>query len=284
MLATLAVAVGALSVAGAVATSPSVSPGTAAAVEHSERSLARLDTSIEASEQPAAAQEPAPAEGANTVAAPEVAPQGAVEARLAGSVKAIDSANPITDPAWFTQAYADGFRLYVMHSVMWDSCTAWDRTVPQLKMALDAGLMIAVYTRDPRCWEAGIAATGPYANRLQFFALDVENGGVPVTRAMVDGVASTGVRPIIYSGSGMWDGLQGATAGSFSDVPLWDTDTSVFPFAGWEPDHLAPAPVAYGGWNAPGTMRIANQQQFEFSYNGVAIDLNSFDASFLTVP
>ncbi|WP_427016244.1 hypothetical protein ACQCSX_15950 [Pseudarthrobacter sp. P1] len=280
---------GAFSVAGAVATSPSVAPGTASAVAPLDRSLAGIATAVP---QPAA---PAEMDGAATVdettpaapasiAAPQLAAQGTVDTTLSGSVKAIDSANPITDPAWFAQAYADGFRLYVMHAVMWDSCTPWERTAPQLKMALDAGLKIAIYTRDPRCWQAGIDAAGPYASRLQFFALDVENGGVPVTRAMVDGVAATGVRPIIYSGSGMWDGLQGATANSFSDVPLWDTDTSVFPFTGWQPDHLSPAPVAYGGWNAPGTMRIASQQLFEFNYHGVAIDLNSFDAGFLTVP
>ena len=241
----------------------------------------------------AAVEEPIPAGPAAELAAqgavetgpaPELEVQGAVETELAASVKAIDSANIITDPAWFTQAYADGFRLYVMHSTMWESCTPWEHTLPQLEMALDAGLKIAVYTRDPRCWEAGIAAAGPFVNRLQFFALDVEDGGVPVTREMVDGVAATGVRPVIYTGSGMWGGLQGATADSFSDVPLWDTDTSVFPFESWHPDHLAPAPLPYSGWNTPGTMRIASQQQFEFNYNGVAIDLNSFDAGFLTVP
>ncbi len=228
--------------------------------------------------------EPIPADPA-----PQLAAQGTVDSELTGSeltgsVKAIDSANIITDPAWFTQAYADGFRLYVMHSTMWESCTPWEHTLPQLEMALDAGLKIAVYTRDPNCWQAGIAAAGPYANRLQFFALDVEDGGVPVTREMVDGVAATGVRPVIYTGSGMWGGLQGATADSFSDVPLWDTDTSAFAFDSWQPDHLAPVPLPYGGWNTSGTMRIASQQQFEFNYNGVAIDLNSFDASFLTVP
>ncbi|WP_427016245.1 hypothetical protein ACQCSX_15955 [Pseudarthrobacter sp. P1] len=200
------------------------------------------------------------------------------------SVKAVDSANAITDPGWFTRAYADGFRLYVAQSTQWTSCAPWDHLQPQLKMALDAGLKIAVYTRDPRCWQAGIAAAGPYASRLQFFALDVETGGVAVTRGMVDGVAATGVRPVIYTGATMWPTLQGASANSFPDIPLWDTDTSVFPFSGWAPDYLAPTPIPYGGWNTPTTMRIASQQQFEFNYNGVAVDLNSFDVSFLKVP
>ncbi|ALV47132.1 hypothetical protein MB46_18200 [Arthrobacter alpinus] len=285
LLATLSVAMGVFLVAGAAATTPKLATASAPAAAPVDPIQASMDTTTQPSPTAqtatpeAAVKETAPSDPATQLAA-----QGSVDSELAGSVKAIDSANIITDPAWFTKAYADGFRLYVMHSTMWDSCTQWEHTLPQLEMALDAGLKIAVYTRDPNCWEAGIAAAGPYVNRLQFFALDVEDGGVPVTRAMVDGVAATGVRPVIYTGSGMWGGLQGATADSFSDVPLWDTDTSAFPFESWQPDHLAPAPLPYGGWNTPGTMRIASQQQFEFNYNGVAIDLNSFDASFLTVP
>lgn len=272
-------------VAGAAAPSPNAATGPAAPAAPVDR----IPGSMDSATQPAPTAQAATPEAAvnQTIPAepaPQLAAQGTVDTELAGSVKAIDSANIITDPVWFTRAYADGFRLYVMHSTTWDSCTPWEHTLPQLQMALDAGLKIAVYARDPSCWQAGIAAAGPYINRLQFFALDVEDGGVPVTREMVDGVAATGVRPVIYSGSGMWDGIQGATANSFADVPLWDTDTSVFPFDGWQPDHLEPAPLPYGGWNTPGTMRIASQQQFEFNYNGVAIDLNSFDASFLTVP
>jgi hypothetical protein len=126
------------------------------------------------------------------------------------SVKVLDSANTINDPAWFTKAYAAGFRLYVMHSTAWGTCTPWYNTMHQLQMALDAGLKIAVYTRDPNCWQGGIdAAFDPISGvdlrpKLQFFALDVETGGPVVTRAMVDGVKAKGVRPVIYTGSGMW--------------------------------------------------------------------------------
>jgi len=200
------------------------------------------------------------------------------------SVKVIDSANTINDPAWFTQAYADGFRLYVMHSTAWGTCTPWYNTQAQLGMALDAGLKIAVYTRDPNCWNAGILATGPYQDKLQFFALDSESDpGVPVTREMVDGVKAMNVRPVIYTGSGMWNGIQGATANDFADIPLWDTNTSAFDYTAWQANYLAPAPFAYGGWNTPTTMRVGVQQQFEYDLNGVKVDLNSFDASFLTV-
>ena len=221
--------------------------------------------------QPAAAPTPAV-----VVPQPAPAPQDA----QGGSVKVLDTTAAITDPNWFRQAYAEGFRLYVMHSTAWGTCTPWQQTQAQLKMALDAGLKIAVYTRDASCWENGIKAAGPYMSQLQFFALDIEPGGSLVTRAMVDGVRSLGVRPVIYSGSGMWPGLMGNST-AFSDVPLWDTDTSNLNYSSWTANYLAPAPVQYGGWNTASTMRVGIQQKFEHTLNGINVDLNSFNASFL---
>ena len=196
------------------------------------------------------------------------------------SVKVVDTTAAISDPAWFKKAYDAGVRLYVMHSTVWGTCDPWSRTQAQLKMALDAGLKIAVYTRDASCWKGGIDAAGPYASQLQFFALDVEPGSPVVTRAMVDGVRSMGVRPVIYSGSGMWPQLM-SNSTAFSDVPLWDTNTSNLNYSTWTADYLAPSPVQYGGWNTAGTMRIGIQQKFEHSLDGVPVDLNSFSASFL---
>jgi hypothetical protein len=51
-------------------------------------------------------------------------------------------------------------------------------------------------------------------------------------------------------------------------------------YATWTADILSPAPVPYGGWNTPSTMRIGVQQHFG-RWNGVNVDLNSFDVSFL---
>lgn len=199
-----------------------------------------------------------------------------------GSVRAIDSANTISDPNWFKAAYDDGVRLYVIHSTAWDTCTPWQTTQQQLKMALEAGLKVAAYTRDPRCWHEGILAAGPYVKDLQFFALDIETDpGVSVSRVMVDGVKHMGVRPVIYSGSEMWNDVQHGSTEDFSDVPLWDTNTTSFDYASWQANYLSPAPVQYGGWNTSATMRIGVQQQFEHSLNGVKVDLNSFNASFL---
>jgi hypothetical protein len=196
------------------------------------------------------------------------------------SVKVLDTANTITDPNWFVKAYQAGFRLYVMHSTAWGTCDPWSRTQAQLKMALDAGLKIAVYTRDPNCWQGGINAAGPYTSQLQFFALDVETGGPQVTRAMVDGVKGMGVRPIIYSGSGMWPQLMNNST-AFSDVPLWDTNTHNINYNTWTANYLSPTPVQYGGWNTPATMRVGVQQKFNQSLNGVLVDLDSFNATFL---
>jgi hypothetical protein len=204
-------------------------------------------------------------------------------AQATNAVKAFDTTATITDPAWFAGMVRRGFGLYIMHSTWWGTCNPWPYTVPQLKMALDAGLKIAVYTRDPRCWRQGIEATGPYARQLQFFALDIETDpGIQVTQEMVDGVASIGVRPVIYSGSGMWPGIMGPNATSFSNVPLWDTDTSTPPSPdAWAPSLFSPAPVPYGGWNTQSTMRKGIQQAFEVPIDGVHVDLSSFDSSFL---
>jgi hypothetical protein len=202
--------------------------------------------------------------------------------QMTRSVKAIDSANIVNDQAWFDQAYADGVRLYVMHSVLWDSCEPWPKTEPQLAMAVKAGLKIAVYTRNPACWENGILAAGAYRSKLQFFAIDIETDpGVPATLAMVAGIKAMGVRPVIYSGSGMWDNVMGESADKFSGIPLWDCDAQSHAHSEWKGNVLFPPPVRYGGWNTASNMRIGVQQRFEYSMNGVAVDLNSFDESFL---
>ncbi|MDY7541926.1 hypothetical protein [Cryobacterium sp. 5B3] len=207
-------------------------------------------------------------------------PDGAAEASDIPSVKAIDSDQVITDPAWFAAAYAEGFRLYILATTNWGTCTPAAHTQPQLQMALDAGLKVAAYTRDPACWQAGIAATGPYSTVLQFFALDIETGSPPLTRDMITGVQDLGVRPVIYSGAAMWPLLMGDTT-EFSDVALWDTAAGPLDFPSWTPDVLAPEPVPYGGWNDSGNLRIGVQQEFERTLNGVRVDLNSFDAAFL---
>lgn len=204
--------------------------------------------------------------------------------RTASSVAAFDTTATIFGTAWFRSMYERGFRLYVMHSTAWASCLPWSQTQAQLGAALSVGLKIAVYTRDLRCFQGGIEAAGPYTSQLQFFALDVETDpGISVTRALVNGVTALGVRPVIYTGSGMWSQVQGGNAASFADVPLWDTAASgnVRPST-WKPSLVAPAPVAYGGWNTPANPRVMVQQALNVSVNGVVVDLDSVSAAFLT--
>jgi hypothetical protein len=202
-------------------------------------------------------------------------------------IKALDSDNPISDPGWFVQAFEAGFRLYILNSTEFGTCTPLARTQAQLAMALDAGLAIAAYTRDPSCWREGITATGSFRTRLQFFALDIETGGPPLTRDMVTGVQSAGVRPVVYSGTVMWQEIMGAGNAEFSDVALWDAvpappgSTAVPGLPDDPADLLSPAPVPFGGWNETENLRVGVQQHFERVFNGVNIDVDTFAKSFL---
>ncbi len=197
------------------------------------------------------------------------------------SIKAFDSANIITDPVWFKKAYDSGLRLYIANVTDWGTCNQSAQAKTQIKAALDAGLKVAAYTRDPGCWENGIKAAGEYKTKLQFFALDVELSGKPATREMVNGIKAQGIRPIAYTSKTSWTGVQGNTVNSFTDIPLWDVSTSNISFANWTPNYMSPAPVAYGGWNVKGNMRVGVQQQFDYLLNGISINLNSFDQTYI---
>jgi hypothetical protein len=198
------------------------------------------------------------------------------------SVKALDTANIIPSAQWFKDRYAEGFRLYAMHATEWGTCRPWTNTQRYLQWALDAGIKIAIYTRDPRCWSGGIDAAGGLASRLQFFALDVEiDPGLRVTQAMVAGVRARGIRPVIYSGWGMWSSVMGGNVTAFGGVPLWDTNARNVNLSTWAPNINAPTPVAFGGWNIPTNPRVIVQQAFEVNIGGVKVDINSVRADFL---
>ena len=183
-----------------------------------------------------------------------------------GDVKAFDT-RWTASPQWYQDAYADGYRLAVLSTNVWDQNAPSPQAAEQLGYALDAGLRIAAYTRNPRWYQAGIEACGPHTGQLSFFCLDVEiDPGVPVTHAMVDGVRSMGVSPLIYSSSGMWPHVMGNDT-SFADLPLWDAA------------HGNPNWTPYGGW----TGRVGVQTTEEAVFNGVAINLSSFSAGFLGV-
>jgi hypothetical protein len=196
---------------------------------------------------------------------------GACHAATGATVKAFDKAfhDDGASPAWYRDAYAAGYRLMVLSSNIWGRNVPWAGAPGQLGLALDAGLKIAAYTRNPNWWRVGIEACAPYIGQLQFFCLDIEiDPGIPVTRTMVDGVRAMGVRPVIYSGSGMWPKIMSNDT-SFADLPLWDAA------------HGSPGPVPYGGWNTPDNMRVGVQQTEGAYFNGVEINISSFSAGFL---
>jgi len=196
------------------------------------------------------------------------------------SLQGIDSAQTIESQAWFHHAYADGVRLYVIHATKWGTCEPWPNTEKQLAMALRAGMKIAAYTRDPRCWRNGILAAGSYRNQLQFFAIDVETDpGLPVTADIVTGIKAMGVRPVVYSGSSMWRSVMGESA-EFAELPLWDASATAMAPKKTAGNLLAPHPVQYGGWNTASNMRVGVQQAFEYTLHGVKVDLNSFSSAF----
>ncbi|PND58486.1 hypothetical protein CRM90_07590 [Mycobacterium sp. ENV421] len=201
-------------------------------------------------------------------------------------IKGIDTAKRV-DAAWFAAAYNDGFRLYVASTTTVDHWppgqrTPWEAAPEQMKMALDAGFMIAAYSRDPALWQVGIDAAAPYVDQLQFFAFDIEDSGSQLTRAMVDGVASTGVRPVVYTFRKRWRQIMGGDVTEFADLPLWEAG----PIAGWTPDRPAdlakPTPIPFGGWNTPDNPRIGVQQGQNVILHGVKLDTNTFNASFFS--
>lgn len=212
------------------------------------------------------------------------AEQSATPAPVAAhpSIKAFDSATTITDSAWFVKSYSAGLRLYVANVTEWGTCTQLPNAQAELSAAIAAGLKVAAYSRDPSCWAEAIKATGLYKDQLQFFALDVDASGPAITRAMVNGIKATGVRPIVYTSASTWTGAQGSTAGAFNDLPLWDTSLVSISIGSWQPDYVTPVPVAYSGWNTAANMRIGVQQAIGYLLNGVNVNLNSFDATYLS--
>ena len=150
-----------------------------------------------------------------------------------------------------------------------------------MKMALDAGLMIAAYSRDPFLWQMAIEACAPHVDQLQFFAFDIEDPDSKLTQEMVDGVRATGVRPLVYSAAWCWSDVMGGDVTAFSNLPLWDAHTD----PGWTPDSPAdvsrPTPVPFGGWNTPTNRRVGVQQAKEITFDGMVVDVNSFSSDFL---
>lgn len=211
------------------------------------------------------------------------------------AVRAVDTDQENIPQAWFNARAAEGVNLFITAGTPWSTAGTETVNTPrtaireQFRMALAAGLKIGLYTRNPDHYNAGLDAAGEYITQLQFFAVDVEpDPGRPVTQEQIDGILARGVRPIVYAGSGFWASVQGSNTTAFSQYPLWDTDArDTFDVAGWKANGanlVSPPPVAYGGWNGPNysNLRVGVQQIFDYMLDGVKVDLNSFNADFLT--
>jgi hypothetical protein len=209
---------------------------------------------------------------------------GQALAQTGASVKAFDTTETAA-ASWFADVYQAGYRLYIASTTNVDRTgqdTPWAQAAAQLKLALDAGLMVAAYSRNPTLWASAIHACSPYQDKLQFFCLDIETDpGVPVTQAMVQGVTNLGVRPLIYTGSNIWGQVMGGNVTTFSNLPLWDINATENMRANFTPDVNSPPPVEYAGWNTPTNPRVGVQQGVDTNLSGVTVDVSSFNSAFL---
>lgn len=201
------------------------------------------------------------------------------------------------DPSLATlqQIHADGYQLFAYDASTWGSGStgvASCQYIPDenrvFDRALQAGLKVGIYTRNPICWQTVInhLKTDTNWSKIQFFVLDVEpaSDGLPgstVTRAEVNGVVAAGIRPVVYSSYWMWQEQMGSST-AFSDVPLWDAvdDGNVQP-ATFTPSLTAPAFTPYGGWSAATLRQDYNDATYGVTLDTVPADLDSVAASFL---
>lgn len=186
-------------------------------------------------------------------------------------VHAFDSGAYIGDPSWFAARRAEGYELYIPHALNWGTRDPWPELARQFDAALAAGMGIAAYVRPVEYWQAGLDACRDYRTRLRFWTLDVEDAGHPITRDMVSGVQSLGVRPVIYTGWGMWGYVMGGST-EFRDVSLWDYSG---PVEGW-PASIG-GPNGFGGW----TSRVGQQLRWDVQRDGIGIDDDVFDRAWL---
>lgn len=184
---------------------------------------------------------------------------------------------------WFHRLKELGYEGFITASH-----TPWSGPNPDCNLAfrraLNAGLWIGAYGRPvSRVTEALDTIAPEVRAQLKFFELDVEpeeDGVHPVKRWYVDGVKARGLRPMIYSGRGMWGDVMGDST-AFSDVPLWEFAADI---EGW-PKSITEAPInRFGGWNVPGNYRKGWQIRMlgELTViDGYPVDENVFDRQWI---
>jgi len=190
-----------------------------------------------------------------------------------------------TSAKWMRDRYAEGWRLAVIGSWHGNSTNPYVRD--QMGYARTAGMKIATYialsswhSGDEQVQEARYAI-GDYWPELEFVALDMELPGL-LAIDLVDALREVGSspRPIIYSGYWWWTPwARDHISSLWRDIPAWvayydglaqmssSTPTGIHMNALRPLTGLGPI--------------IGKQYAGTTIIDGVAVDLNVFDASFL---
>ncbi len=189
---------------------------------------------------------------------------------------------------WFDAAKRAGYDglITTLHTYWGGNPVAWGSAPLVLERALAAGLWIGAYGRPAAYWREALAPLPTeLRERLKFYALDIEvepgNTQFPMQRAYADGVADEfGVRPVVYTGWGMWGDVMGYGSGGFADLPLWDFSGDR---ADWPAALSDDALVPFAGWNTADNLRTGWQVQMQTpaTLNGVTIDRDLFSRAFI---
>lgn len=237
--------------------------------------------------EPTATPEPPQATATPTPVPDPTATPTATPAPSGGLSRALDTDFGNSGPQeqwWFDSARQAGYEGFITtaHTYWGGNPQPWWATNLVLQRALNAGMWIGAYGRPVSHWQQSLDNISPaLRQQLKFFALDVEpepGQNIPLQREYVTGVQSYGVKPVVYSGFGMWADVMGNDA-SFSDVPLWEFagDRDGWPESMWE------SPIyQFGGWNtSEATLRIGQQLRMQnpVLLNGIWIDDDIFDLS-----
>jgi hypothetical protein len=224
------------------------------------------------------------------------------------AVKGLDEAgvstgtgDDFTAAQWKKIAKA-GFKVFITDPVDWSSecsdgnctepvstCTIDPAAVKQIQDAINAGLDIAVYTRNPGCLTAAITGLSSTQRQdLSFAVLDIETDpSVPPSESLVSDVKALGVTPVFYSYQSAWESITGNTTAydgyalQDGEVPDWN---ATFP-APHPPGYpsLVTMPDPYGGWSGYADIE---QQQCCTDVAGIRrssdqVDLDSVNAAWL---
>jgi hypothetical protein len=230
---------------------------------------------------------PAPTSTPTSTPAPTSTPQAPAATGLYQAMDTDFGGSGVQPQSWFDAARAAGYEGFAttLHTFWNGQPKPWTQSAIALERALAAGMWVGAYGRPVSHWQQALnSLPRELREQLKFFALDVEvepSGTFAVKRAYVDGVRDQfGVRPIIYSGWGMWGDVMGSGVTSFSDVPLWDFSGDR---SGWPSAMTDPVLRQYGGWNTPSNLRSGWQVQMQSpaTFQGVKIDRDVFSRSFI---